>query len=63
MHLSVLFRPSQIKASGTVDIMDMHKDMMLMDMQLLPKTLICIMEAILDMETTSSQEPTNSHSR
>ena len=65
MHLLVLFRLSQIKASGmVVDIMDIHKDMMHMDMLLLlPKTLTCIMEAILDMETTSNQELTNSNSR
>ena len=63
-------RLSQTKASGTVvDIMDIHKDMMHMDMLLLllppplplPKTLACIMEDILDMETTSNQELTNSN--
>jgi hypothetical protein len=70
MQLLVLFRFSQIKASGmAVDIMDIHKDMMHMDMLLLllppplplPKTLACIMEDILDMETTSNQELTNSN--
>jgi hypothetical protein len=70
VHLLVSTRLSQTKASGTVvDIMDIHKDMMHMDMLLLllppplplPKTLACIMEDILDMETTSNQELTNSN--
>jgi hypothetical protein len=67
VHLLVSTRLSQTKASGTVvDIMDIHKDMMHMDMlllllPLLPKTLACIMEDILDMETTSNQELTNSN--
>lgn len=55
-------RHSQIKVNGMEDIMDMHKDMMHMDMHL-PKTLTCIMVAILDTETTSNQQLSNSHSR
>lgn len=46
-----------------VDFMDIHKDMMRIHMHLLPKTLTCIMEAIMDMEITSSLVLTNSNSR
>ncbi|KAA8523688.1 hypothetical protein F0562_010111 [Nyssa sinensis] len=48
-------RLSQIRPSGMVHIMAMHKDTRHMDMHRLLKTLTCIMEAILAMGITNSR--------
>jgi hypothetical protein len=63
--LSEWFRLSQIRPSGMElgHIMGTHKDLMHIHMHLLPKILACTMEAIPDMEITSSLVLTNSHSR
>ncbi|KAG6685745.1 hypothetical protein I3843_12G128000 [Carya illinoinensis] len=54
---------SQIRHSGTVHIMDTHKDTMHITMHLLLKTPTYTMEAILDMEISSSLVVlTNNHS-
>uniref|UniRef100_A0A2P2NJF1 Uncharacterized protein n=1 Tax=Rhizophora mucronata TaxID=61149 RepID=A0A2P2NJF1_RHIMU len=46
--------------SGMVDIMDIHKDMEIMDMPLPHRTLTCIMEVILAMEITSNPSSNSS---
>lgn len=47
-----------------LDSINIPKDMMRIHMRLLPKTLTCTMEGMLDMEITSSQvQRTSSNSR